>query len=65
MPSIKVRVKVNSQKTNSGTLLARVPVAVVRKPNPTGQRLFQTRAQLNVHIKSGNRPETFVSRRPR
>ena len=54
MPGVKVRVKVNRNKPGTGTLLARVPVAVVRKPNPAGERLFQTRAQLNVHITNRN-----------
>ena len=59
MSKAKVKVKVQSGKKGSGTLLARVPVAVSHTDRPQKRRLFQTQAQMNIHIRSGQRPSEF------
>jgi len=65
MSKAKVKVKVKSVRKGSGTLLASVPITVVRNDNPSGERMFQTRAQLITHIRRGTRPKTFRPRRAR
>jgi len=55
----KIKVTVKPKKSgNSGTLIARVPVAVVRTQHPSGERMYQTKAQVLVNVKmtSGGRP---------
>lgn len=52
----KAKVKVKIQSGKYGTLLARVPVAVSHTDRPQKRRLFQTQAQMNIHIRSGQRP---------
>ena len=60
MSKAKVKVKVQSGKIGSGTLIARVPVAVSHTDKPQQKRrLFQTQAQMNIHIRSGQRPAEF------
>lgn len=53
MASVKAKIKVSSKK--SGTKLAEARVIVAKaKKRPPGQPLYQTRAQLNVHIQNKN-----------
>lgn len=63
MSKEKVKVKVQSGK--SGTLLARVPVAVSHTDRPQKRRLFQTQAEIVTHLNRGSRPSTFKPRRAR
>ena len=61
---IKVSIK-TGRKGGAGTLLARVPVAVVKTDRPAGERLFQTRAEIVAHLNRGSRSSTFKPRRAR
>lgn len=65
MSRAKVKIKVKSSNKKSGTLLASVPIAVVKNDNPSGERMYQTRAELITHIRRGTRPKTFRPRRAR
>lgn len=50
----KARIKVTVRSRNAGkngALLTRVPMQVVANDNPTGERLYQTKAQASIRIK--------------
>lgn len=63
MSKAKVKIKVTPKKTTGSTLVAKVPVAIVANQHPSGQKLYQTKAQLNTHIYRGQRPKTTRLRR--
>lgn len=52
MSRAKVKIKVRSSNKKSGTLLASVPVTVVRNDNPSGERMFQTMAKALIDIRT-------------
>lgn len=55
MAKTRVKIKVQTgRKGDAGTLIARVPIAVVRNAKPRGKPLFQTAAQMNLHIYGAN-----------
>lgn len=57
MAKTKVKIKVQTgRKGDAGTLIARVPVAIVRNAKPRGELLYMTRAQLNVHLYKNGQP---------
>ena len=64
MSKAKVKVTVKPVKKGSGTLLASVPVAVVKNESPSGKRMYETKAELITHIRRGTRPKNFKPRRP-
>ena len=56
----KAKVKVKARNGKSGTKIAETKVAVSKTDNPKEKRkLFETRAQMNIHIRSGQRPSEF------
>ena len=57
MSKAKVKITVQSGKKGNGTLLASVPVAIVKNDSPSGRRLYQTKAQLHMHLYRGQRPQ--------
>ena len=59
----KARIKISVKSGKSGTLLARVPVAVVPNNNPRGGRLYQTKAEIITKVRRGTRPKNFRPRR--
>lgn len=60
MSKAKVKVTVRARKSGQGgMLLTRVPIAVEQNDNPSGKRLYQTKAQLTI------RPKTTRGGRPR
>lgn len=63
MSKAKVKVTVQSGRKGSGKLIASMPIAIVKNTSPSGQRLYQTKAQLNAHIYRGQRPKTPRLRR--
>lgn len=63
MSKANVKIKVKSVKKGSGTLLASVPVAVVKNDNPSGEKMYQTRAEIITKVRRGTRPKTFRPRR--
>lgn len=63
MSKAKVKVKVKSVSKGSGTLLASVPVSVVKNDNPSGERMFQTKAEIITKVRRGTRPKNFRPRR--
>ena len=64
MPRARVKVAIKAtQKKGSGTLIARVPVAVSPVDKKDRKPIYQTKAQLNVHLYRGKRPSIFKSRR--
>lgn len=65
MSKAKVKVKVKSVSRGSGTLLASVPVTVVRNDNPSGKRMYETKAELITRIERGKRPKTTRLKRSR
>jgi len=52
MSRAKVKIKVRSSNKKSGTLLASVPIAVVKNDNPSGERMYQTRAKALIDIRT-------------
>ena len=50
---VKVTVK-TGRKGDAGTLVARIPVTVAKTERPKGKFIYQTRAQLNVHLYNKN-----------
>ena len=52
MSKAKVKVTVKPVKKGSGTLLASVPVAVVKNDNPSGKRMYQTKAKALIDIRT-------------
>lgn len=56
---MKVKVKVKTGKSGSGTLIARVPVTVSRTAHPQGKPFYQTKAQISI------RPKTTRNGQPR
>lgn len=65
MSKVRVKVTVSTKEKGTGTLLARVPVAVSHTDRPQKRRLFQTQAEIVTHINRGSRPSTFKPRRAR
>lgn len=65
MSKAKVKVTVKPVKKGSGALLASVPVAVVKNENPSGKRMYETKAQLITRIERGKRPKTTRLKRSR
>ena len=62
---MKAKVTVKSGKS-SGTKLVSAEVRVVKtggKPRITGKPIYQTKAQLNLHIGNGARPTKTQFRR--
>lgn len=56
----KAKVKVKARNGKSGTKIAETKIAISPTEQPQQKRrLFQTRAQMNIHIKSGRRPSEF------
>jgi len=59
MSKAKVKITVRKGKSNgNGMLLTKVPIRVEPNDNPTGERMYQTKAQVSVRIKTtkGGRP---------
>lgn len=52
MSKAKVKVTVMPVKKGSGTLLASVPVAVVKNDNPSGKRMYETKAKALIDIRT-------------
>jgi hypothetical protein len=52
MSKAKVKVTVKPAKKGSGTLLASVPVAVVKNDNPSGKRMYETKAKALIDIRT-------------
>ena len=52
MSKAKVKVKVKSVSRGSGTLLASVPVTVVRNDNPSGELMYKTKAKTLIDIRT-------------
>ena len=52
MSKARLKVKVSPKKSGSGAVLARVPVTVAKNDNPSGDRLYQTKAQVSIRIKT-------------
>lgn len=54
----KAKVKITVTKGKKGTILARVPVAVVKNDQPSSQKIYQTKAQLTLRVKTtkGGKP---------
>ena len=50
MSKAKVKVTVKPVKKGSGTLLASVPVAVVKNDNPSGKRMYETKAEIGIRV---------------
>ena len=65
MSKAKVKVTVKPVKKGSGTLLASVPVAVVKNDNPSGKMMYETRARIITRIERGKRPKTTRLKRSR
>jgi hypothetical protein len=49
---VKVTVK-TGRKGDAGTLVAKIPVSVVKTKQPQGQLIYRTKAQLNLHSSRG------------
>ena len=62
MSKAKIKVSVKPAKKGSGTLIASVPVSVEKNQNPSGKRMYQTKAEIITKVRRGTRPKNF---RPR
>lgn len=62
----QVKVKVSSGKpSGNGTAIAKAHIVVIKtdaQRRPAGRPIYATKAQMNIHIHSGNRSSSF---RPR
>lgn len=58
MSKAKVKVSVKSGKPSNGSLVARVPMTVARNDNPSGKKMYETKAKVLVSVKStrGGKP---------
>lgn len=63
MSKARIKVTVKKGTPNGKRLVASMPIAITRNSNPTGQRLYQTKAQLHMHLYRGQRPQTPRLRR--
>lgn len=63
MSRAKVKIKVKPVKKGSGTLLASVPVAVVKNDNPSGEKMYQTKAQVGIRVRTTRNGKPRVRRR--
>lgn len=54
MSKPRVVIKVSPKKGKGGTIIARQVVKVNKTKRPEGKPMFQTRAQLNVHLTTRN-----------
>lgn len=60
MSKAKLKVTIKSRKNGQGgNLVARIPVRIEPTDSPTGNRLYQTKAQITL------RPKTTKGGRPR
>lgn len=57
MAQTKIVVKVTPGKSRGGTIIARSVVRLNKTDKPKGKPIYQTKAQLNVHLldKNGQR----------
>lgn len=67
MATTRVKVKISSGKSGSnGTVLVRQHVVIVKnnaQAKPYGRPIYQTKAQLNLHLDRGTRPTKTQLRR--
>lgn len=61
---IKVKVKPKS-KDAAGTIVASMPIAIVKNDHPDGKKLYETKARIITRIERGNRPKTTRLKRSR
>lgn len=54
----KAKVKITVSKGKKGAAITKVPVAVVRNDTPSGEKVYQTKAQLTLRVKTtkGGKP---------
>ena len=52
MAQTKIVVKVTPGKSRGGTIIARRVVKINKADAPKGKPIYQTKAQLNVHLSS-------------
>lgn len=52
MSKAKVKVTVQTGRKGSGKLIAGMPIAIVKNASPSGQRLYQTKAQTLIKIRT-------------
>lgn len=65
MSRARVKVTVKPAKKGSGTLVASVPVSVEKNTNPSGKRMYETKAEIITKVRRGTRPKNFRPRRSR
>lgn len=56
MAKSRVVIKVSPGKSRGGTIIAKKVVKLNKDDSPSGKPLYQTKAQLNVHISGKNGP---------
>lgn len=64
MSRAKLKITVRERKSGQGgKLLTRIPLTVEKNDNPSGKRLYQTKAQVSIRAKTtiGGKPR--VSRK--
>lgn len=52
MSKARIKVKLQPTKKGSGTIVARVPIAVVKNDSPSGERIYQTKAQIGIRART-------------
>ena len=52
MSKAKIKVSVKPAKKGSGTLIASVPVSVEKNQNPSGKRMYETKAKALIDIRT-------------
>ena len=65
MSKARLKVSVKKGRVGGASLAAHIPIAVTKNANPSGQRLYETKAEVITHVRRGTRPKTFRPRRTR
>lgn len=63
MSKAKVKVKVSSGKGKSATLMTRVPVTVAKNDNPSGKKIYETKAKTLISIRTTKGGKSRVTSR--
>lgn len=63
MSKARVKVTVKKGARNGSNLVASMPIAITKNANPSGKRIYQTKAQITAHLYRGQRPQTSRLRR--
>lgn len=61
MSKAKVKVSVKQKTGQGGNLLARVPLSIEKNAKPSGEKMYQTKAQVTIRPKKAKGGRARVS----